>query len=304
MRLKILNTTSSIFIILSAVCLGFEANLASHTKLQPIFLALDSLFVAYFTLELILRIKYRQTSYKDFKISLLNHLRLLIGKQTVVTCKNESIEEWSWLIFDFILVLLTYISFLKHIVDHPQLILLCRLFRVFRILRLFELNNTLRNIEKKIISAIPIIFTFLILINIILYTYALIGMYMYEFNKFNSIDFSSVYNAMISLFMIMTNGWSDPIKEMRAFENIPSFVTDAYIISFFIFSVLITLNVFLAVMTSQIQERIKYDMDLIKKKEDQIQEELHSFEKDVLIERDYINRKLDQILNKVSQSPK
>jgi len=127
---------------------------------------------------------------------------------------------------------------------------------------------------------------------------------MYEFNKFNSIDFSSVYNAMISLFMIMTNGWSDPIKEMRAFENIPSFVTDAYIISFFIFSVLITLNVFLAVMTSQIQERIKYDMDLIKKKEDQIQEELHSFEKDVLIEKDHINRKLDQILNKVSQSPK
>jgi hypothetical protein len=40
-------------------------------------------------------------------------------------------------------------------------------------------------------------------------------------------------------------------------------------------------------MTSQIQERIKYDMDLIKKKENQIQEELHSFEKDVLRERPY-----------------
>jgi hypothetical protein len=146
----VLNTTSSIFIILGAACLRFEANLAGHTKLQPIFLALDSLFVAYFTLELILRIKYRQTSYKDFKISLLNHLRLLIGKQTVVTRKNESIEEWSWLIFDFILILLSYISFLKDLVDHPQLILLFRLFRVFCILRLFELENTFKNIEKKL----------------------------------------------------------------------------------------------------------------------------------------------------------
>jgi hypothetical protein len=126
--------------------------LASHTKLQPIFLALDSLFVAYFSLELVLRIKYRQTSYKDFKIPLLNHLRLLIGKQTVVTRKNESIEEWSWQIFDFILILLGYISFLKDLVDHPQLILLFRLFRVFCILRLFELENTLKILKKNYIS--------------------------------------------------------------------------------------------------------------------------------------------------------
>jgi hypothetical protein len=55
---------------------------------------------------------------------------------------------------------------------------------------------------------------------------------MYEFN---SIDSKSVYNAMISLFMIMTNGWSDPNKKLRAFENIPSFFTDAYIISFLFF---------------------------------------------------------------------
>ena len=79
-------------------------------------------------------------------------------------------------------------------------------------------------------------------------------------------NLASIYNAMISLFMIMTSGWSEPIRELRAFENAPNFVTNAYTISFFIFFVLITLNIFLAVMTSQIQERIKYGMNFIKKK--------------------------------------
>jgi hypothetical protein len=39
--------------------------------------------------------------------------------------------------------------------------------------------------------------------------------------------------------------------------NVSTLVTDFYVISFIIFSVIVTLNVFIAVMTSQIQEKLK-----------------------------------------------
>lgn len=300
MKLKSLNTVSSAFILMSAICLGVEANFASRDSLQPIFLALDAIFVTYFTVELILRLRYKQTSWHDFTTSSRSEFSKFWGNNTTGKIVPESIEEWSWLLFDFILVIFTYLSFFRHMVEHPQIVLLLRLFRVFRIFKLFELNNTLKKIEKKIISAIPTIITFLILINIILYTYAVIGMYMYQFRKFESIDFTSVYNAMTGLFTLMTNGWSDTLKELRQVENVPSIITDAYIISFFIFSVLITLNVFLAVMTSQIQERIRDDMEIIKKQEDAIQKEISELEIDALRENQILNKKLDQIIEKIS----
>jgi uncharacterized protein YlxW (UPF0749 family) len=61
---------------------------------------------------------------------------------------------------------------------------------------------------------------------------------------------------MLNLFMLMTNGWSGILNELRAYDAINPLITDFYVISFFIFSVMITLNVFLAVMTSGIQDRL------------------------------------------------
>jgi hypothetical protein len=303
-NLKKLTKVSSAFILLSAISLGIEANYASRDSLQTIFLVLDCLLVIYFTLEIILRIRYKQSRWKEFISAAKNQLLNFWGNEPQEEIDTKCLEEWSWLLFDLLLVLLTYLSFLRHSFDHPQLVLLLRLFRIFRIFRLFELNHTLRKIEKKIISAIPTIITFLLLINIILYIYAVIGMYMYEFKKFNSIDFTSVYNAMTSLFILMANGWSEPLRELRTVATVPSLVTDAYIISFFIFSVLITLNVFLAVMTSQIQERFKNEMDAIKKKEEAIEKEITALEEETSKDNKIVNQKLDKILEHISSTKK
>jgi predicted DNA-binding transcriptional regulator len=60
----------------------------------------------------------------------------------------------------------------------------------------------------------------------------------------------------------MASGVPVALKELKAgAPGISTIVTDIFIFSYFVFSVLITLNVFIAVMASQIQEKIKTKID-------------------------------------------
>jgi hypothetical protein len=253
-NLNFINKLSALFIIISAISIGIEASLNAKEQFLNVFYILDIFIIAYFSFELVVRIVFNDKPLKQFLPALKNYLSK--EKKSNLEEDRALIEEWMWLIFDGLLVIMGFIALFRHLVEHPQLILLLRLFRVFRIFRIFELNQTLKDIEKKIISVVPTIATFLVLIFLILYAYAIVGMYMYDFRKYETIDFSGVYTAMTSLFVMMTNGWSETLIELRSHHIVPNIYSDIYIISFFIFSVLVTLNVFLAVMTSQIQDKL------------------------------------------------
>ena len=121
-----------------------------------------------------------------------------------------------------------------------------------------------------------------------MYTYAILGMNLYGFQKFDSINYSTLYEAMMGMFQIMTNGWADVHKELRLYTSVHEIVTDFYLVSFFIFSVMITLNVFLAVMTTSIQEKlssqkVNENKEVEKKLDDlqlQIEQLLNTLKKD------------------------
>jgi voltage-gated sodium channel len=295
-----INKLSAVFIIISAISIGIEASLNAKEQFLNVFYILDIFIIAYFTFELFVRIRYNNKPLREFLPALKKYLSK--GDQSDLAREKALIEEWMWLVFDGLLVVMGFIALFRHLVEHPQLILLLRLFRVFRIFRIFELNETLKDIEKKIISVVPTIATFLVLIFLILYAYAIVGMYMYDFeDDFNTIDFSGVYAAMTSLFVMMTNGWSDTLAELRSHHIVPDIYTDIYIISFFIFSVLVTLNVFLAVMTSQIQDKIdKNNSDehqALKDADGQIMK----MEKQQQHEIAELNAKLDAILKRLEK---
>jgi hypothetical protein len=124
---------------------------------------------------------------------------------------------------------------------------------------------------------------------------------MYDFQKYETIDFSGVYAAMTSLFVMMTNGWSDTLIELRSHHVVPNIYSDIYIISFFIFSVLVTLNVFLAVMTSQIQDKI--EKDLAKDKEELLENDQEILRAESLQQTQIkaLNEKLDSILKQLEK---
>lgn len=298
-NLNFINKLSALFIIISAISIGIEASLNAKEQFLNVFYIIDIVIIAYFAFELVVRIIFNDKPLKQFLPALKNYL----SKEGKSNLEKERalIEEWLWLIFDGLLVIMGFIALFRHLVEHPQLILLLRLFRVFRIFRIFELNQTLKDIEKKIISVVPTIATFLVLIFLILYAYAIVGMYMYDFQKYETIDFSGVYAAMTSLFVMMTNGWSDTLIELRSHHIVPNIYSDIYIISFFIFSVLVTLNVFLAVMTSQIQDKLSKEIaedheELLEKDQQRLSAE-HSQQKEI----QELNAKLDAILERLNK---
>ena len=298
-NLNFINKLSALFIIISAISIGIEASLNAKEQFLNVFYILDIFIIAYFTFELFVRIRYNDKPLREFLPALKKYLSK--GNQSDLAREKALIEEWMWLVFDGLLVVMGFIALFRHLVEHPQLILLLRLFRVFRIFRIFELNQTLKEIEKKIISVVPTIATFLVLIFLILYAYAIVGMYMYDFKKYETIDFSGVYAAMTSLFVMMTNGWSDTLVELRSHHIVPNIYSDIYIISFFIFSVLVTLNVFLAVMTSQIQDKLAKDIadehEALKDADGQIMK----MEKQQQHEIAELNAKLDAILKRLEK---
>jgi voltage-gated sodium channel len=298
-NLNFINKLSALFIIISAISIGIEASLNAKEQFLNVFYILDIFIIAYFSFELVVRIVFNDKPLKQFLPALKNYLSK--EKKSNLEKDRALIEEWMWLIFDGLLVVMGFIALFRHLVEHPQLILLLRLFRVFRIFRIFELNQTLKDIEKKIISVVPTIATFLVLIFLILYAYAIVGMYMYDFRKYETIDFSGIYAAMTSLFVMMTNGWSDTLIELRSHHIVPNIYSDIYIISFFIFSVLVTLNVFLAVMTSQIQDKlakeIAKDHDELLEKDKQILSAEQSQQKEI----QELNAKLDAILERLNK---
>ncbi len=313
--MKRLNNWSSIFIIFSAVLLGIETTMHHEIEKFDIFTFFDILIIIYFTIEIVLRYRYsRDYQFKDFIRIIIGLTQIKKGKSKPSARDLKIIEHWLWFIFDFLLVIFGYLSFIRHFIDHPQLILMLRLFRIFRILRIFELDETLKNIEKKIISVIPTVITFLVLIFLILYSYAIIGMNLYDYKKLESLDFTNLYTSMMSLFIMMTNGWATPLIELKTNSNIPSVMSDIYVISFFIFSVLVTLNVFLAVMTSQIQEKLNAEQKIIKRDLNEIiQSELEIKESIDEIEKNEVNEtkdlesiqvKLDLIMKELSDIKK
>ena len=298
-NLNLINKLSAVFIIFSAISIGVEASLNAKEQFLNVFYILDIFIIAYFTFELFVRIRYNDKPLKGFFPALKKYLSN--DKKVDLEREKALIEEWMWLVFDGILVVMGFIALFRHLVEHPQLILLLRLFRVFRIFRIFELNETLKDIEKKIISVVPTIATFLVLIFLILYAYAIVGMYMYDFKKYETIDFSGVYAAMTSLFVMMTNGWSDTLVELRSHHIVPDIYTDVFIISFFIFSVLVTLNVFLAVMTSQIQDKIEKDNSNAHQALKDADGQIIKMENEQQIKIAELNSKLDTILDQLKK---
>jgi len=256
---------SPIMVLLCALLLGIEVSFHYDKSIQDFFSLIDYVFLGYFLVEIVFRFYYNKYSIKEFFVAIKKFIEIKKGNvlEKKIDDKEYSLikeitENWLWLLFDFLIVFMSILSLYSHFTDHPEAVAIFRLFRVFRVLRIFEISSTLQKVEQKIFSAIPTVFVFAVLLFMIIYVYAIIGMYLYDFKKFDTINFSSLYETITGLFIIISNGWSDVLFDLKKnATNVSTLVTDFYVISFIIFSVIVTLNVFIAVMTSQIQEKLK-----------------------------------------------
>jgi voltage-gated sodium channel len=245
-------------IIAFAVVLGLETFRLGNGWMI-LFSILDYFFLIIFTLEILLRI-FAEDHPIDF-FNLLKTRRIMVAGRKKT--EFEITEHGVWNYFDFTLILLSIIGVFGNLFVFPGFFQVGRLFRIFRIVRLLEISDHLKEVEKRIVSIIPTVFSFAILLLILTYIYSIMGMFMFDKKVFASCDFSSIHDSFITLFQVMTlDNWSDVMKDLKVnVHTFPPIIIEGYFISFVILTAIIAFNVFIAVMTSQVQEKLEKDIE-------------------------------------------
>lgn len=245
-------------IIAFAVVLGLETFHLGEAWLS-LFSILDYFFLFFFMAEILLRIFAEDHPIDFFNLFKTRKIVVAGRKKT----EFEITEHGVWNYFDFILILLSVIGVFGNLFVFPGFFQVGRLLRIFRIVRLLEISDHLKEVEKRIVSIIPTVFSFAILLLILTYIYSIMGMFMFDKKSFASCDFSSIQDSFISLFRVMTlDNWSDVMKDLKTnVHTFPPIIIEGYFISFVILTSIIAFNVFIAVMTSQVQDKLEKDIE-------------------------------------------
>lgn len=225
---------------------------------QLAFRIVDYIYLAFFTMEIIVRILAEDHPGLYFV--------LFTFKKETKDGKTKRVIEFTehgfWNYFDFALIFLSILGLFAQLFLRPGLIQIGRMFRIFRIIRLLEISEHLKEIETRIMSIVPTVFSFAVLLLILNYIYAILGMYMFDSRVFDTCNFSSVLDSFVTLFQVMTlDNWSDVMTDIKV--NTPHyhpFFIQMYFVSFVVFTSIIAFNVFIAVMTSQVADKVETDL--------------------------------------------
>lgn len=240
----------SIMIILCSILLGLDTAFKGQEVVLDI---IDDFFTVFFAFEILVRLAAYENPLHFFRL-------LTFHRKDGFKVKVE--EEAFWNCFDFLIVFVSVIGMFSHLFEHPEFLIVSRLFRVLRVLRLLEVSESLRAVEKKIVSIIPTIFSFGLLLAILLYIYSIIGIYLFGHTDFGRANFSTITTAFMSLFQVMTlDGWSDLMHEVSLSTG-QEWLVEIYFISFVLLTAIVSFNVFVAVLTSQVHERVIEDQKL------------------------------------------
>ncbi|MCA4898191.1 MAG: ion transporter [Bacteroidota bacterium] len=263
---KSFQTVVSVVIILCSIVLGIETFYPEH---QGIFDILDICFTFFFLAEIVIRIVSEKTPIHFFRLMSFKNKRIHVDEDGF----------WNW--FDFLIVVVSVTSLFQHLFEHPEFLVVSRLFRVLRVLRLLEVSKELKAVEHKIVSIIPTIFSFALLLGILLYIYSIVGIYLFGHHQYKSADFTSLGHAFITLFQLMTlDGWSEMMYAASASYN-DSWLIKGYFISFVILTAIVSFNVFVAVLTSQVHEKFVNDQKMNKSKLSELQGDIQDTEQEL-----------------------
>ena len=261
----------AIAIILCSILLGIETFYPQHLF---VFQGLDIVFTIFFIVEIIIRIGAESSRLKFF--NLFSMIKNDGGRYSIHVHERGF---WNW--FDFLIVVASIVSLFQHIFPHPEFLEVARLFRVMRVMRLLEISKELIAVERKIVSIIPTIFSFALLLGVLLFIYSIIGIFLFSHHKYENADFTSLGHAFLTLFQLMTlDGWSEIMYSASANYD-GSWLIKSYFISFVVLTAIVSFNVFVAVLTSQVHEKVIEDQKQHESKFTHLEKELSQTEDDI-----------------------
>lgn len=204
-------------IVLNAVLLGFETSPTFVATNQQALWWIHSGIQVLFAAEIVLRIAAHAPRIGEFFRS-------------------------GWNIFDFVIVALSLLP------QAGPFATVARLARILRIVRLVSVSKDLRLIVGTMLMSLPSMGHVILLLSLLLYVYAIIGHHF--FSPIDPEMWGSLGRCFLTLFQILTlEGWTDIQKVVM--EVYPW--AWVYFISFVIIAVFVVINLFIAVVTNNLQ---------------------------------------------------
>lgn len=202
--------------MINAVIIGISTDDSIYQNYQSLFIFLDILVLSIFTVEIILKlVVYRRHFFKD-----------------------------GWNIFDFVIVFGSLVLYNTHFVG------VLRILRVLRVLRTISVVPSLRRLTSALFLAIPAIGSVMILMAIIFYVYAIIGVTF--FGDIAPEYFGNVGLSTLTLFQVFTlESWASGVFRPIFAEITWSWV---YFVSFIVISAFIILNLIIGEIVNNAQQ--------------------------------------------------
>lgn len=221
-----------ILILLSAVVIGLETYPRLATKYYDILSLIDKLIIVLFTIEIAIKI-------------------ISNGKKPWIYFSDP------WNVFDFIIVAVCLIP-----LNDTHYFAVFRILRILRILRMITIFPKLKLIIGALIKSIPSMGYVIMLIGILFYVYAIVGVFI--FGAKDPMHFGDLHHAFVTLFKVLTlEGWTD-IMNVHIFgesvnENmqIISLWPFFYFASFILIGAMIIMNLFIGVIMNSMEESQK-----------------------------------------------
>ena len=237
-----------LLIIAAAVLVGLETSNSMLSKHGQLIHFLDSFILYAFAAEALLKI--------------ISHFP-----------KPTQYFKDGWNIFDFSIVVICFMPF------DAEYVAVLRLARVLRVLRLLSVVPKLQILVVALLRSIPSMFYVTILLFILFYIYAVLGVMLFSEN--DPKHYATLGDSMLSLFRVVTlEDWTDimyinmygsdnygyEVSEMSRYPGIvhsaAPIVSVIYHVSFVLFGTMIMLNLFIGVIMTGMQEAQEETLEL------------------------------------------
>lgn len=232
-------------IVLCSISVGLEQSSALRGEHRAVFLALDWVFALFFITEQMLRLSSRP---------LREFFGVVRRRQPAFDCPRLSLHrievdhEAFWNVFDLVIVLVSSVSLVLQFFPYSDFLYAARLLRATRVLRLLGMTKHLRSIEEHIAAMIPTVFSFILLLSILLYGYTVLASCL--FGDIAGAGFASFGESFMTMFQVMTlDSWSSVMHTVGAEHPV---LAPIFFGSFISLTAIITLNVFIAVLTNEL----------------------------------------------------
>lgn len=285
-KTKSLERFSAYLIFSSAILIALQTYRIENATLLYVLHISEFVIILLFSIEFIIRLNKLRISAKPGISQKVESYYLVVDTK----------DEVRWLVFDGLILFGSIIATFIIVLDYGEFIFIARLIRVFRLFRLFELSSELKSIQKKIFWTFQTVSVFLFLLSIVIFVYSIIGVILFDYENLGVLDFRSIHQAFLSLSVVLIDGFSEAYIVATSSEDSFLWLRTLYITSFALISVMVTLNVFIAVLSNQVWDKFQEESDRLLK--ESIEKEIEESEKNLLGQ---INKSQQEILKKLNE---